>query len=136
MPRKKSIAPVGKHWLSKPAVVVRGEREICNPATVEGRAEYKYRTLLMFVRQDGWCCFHEYDFCPGRMHLSQATFEHEGKRTKGQQDDKISYFDAAGKEQPMNGAAHAECNGIAGSRKLPIYHGTNIAYQEEKTHAT
>lgn len=121
--RKSMHRGPAKHWLSKPAIVYRGEREICNPATDEGRAEYKWRTLLMWLRQDGWCCFHEYDFCPGRLHLWQATFEHEGKRTMARQDDRISFFDKAGKEQPLNGAAHAECNGIAGSRMLPIFHG-------------
>ena len=133
--RKTRIAPVGKHWLNKPAVVIRGEREICNPATDAGCAEYKYRTMLMWIRQDGWCCFHEYDFCSGRLKLRDATFEHERKRTKGQQDDRISYFDAAGKEQPLNGAAHGECNRIAGSKKLPIFHGTNCSYQKEKVDA-
>lgn len=130
--RVKRIAPVGKHWLSKPAVVLRGEREICNPATDEGRAEYKWRTMLMWIRQDRWCCFHEYDFCPGRLKLRDATFEHEKKRTKGRQDDRISYIDKAGKEQPLNGAAHGECNRIAGSRKLRIDHGTNTIYHKEK----
>jgi len=62
---------IGKHWLSKPDIVYRGEREICNPATDVGRAEYKYRTMLMWVRQDSWCCFREYDFCPGGLHLPE-----------------------------------------------------------------
>jgi hypothetical protein len=112
---------------------MRGEREICNPATPEGMAEYKYRTMLMWVRQDGWCCFWEYDFCPGRLHLSEATFEHEEKRTKAQQDDRIAIFDAEGRfVRYLNGAAHWECNGIAGSRKLPIYHGSNAIIEERK----
>lgn len=123
---------IGKHWLSKPAVVNRGEQEICNPATDEGRAEYKYRTMLMWIRQDSWCCFHEYEFCPGRLKLKDATFEHQDKRTMGRQDDRISYIDKAGKERPQNGAAHGECNRIAGSRRLPIDHGTNTIYQKEK----
>ncbi len=118
-----------KHWLTKPAVVLRGDREICNPATDEGRAEYKYRTLLLWLRQDGWCCFHEYEFCPGRLKLRDATFEHERKRTKAQRTDALSYFDAAGKEIPLNGACHMECNRIVGSRKLPIWHGTNTSFQ-------
>ncbi|HEY2497325.1 MAG TPA: hypothetical protein VGK24_09670 [Candidatus Angelobacter sp.] len=96
-------------------------------------AEYKYRTMLMWVRQDGWCCFWEYDFCPGRLHLSEATFEHEEKRTKAQQDDRIAIFDAEGRfVRYLNGAAHWECNGIAGSRKLPIYHGSNAIIEERK----
>src|ERR1044071_9431529 len=49
---RKSIARIGKHWEHKPPVVRRGEREICNPATDEGRAEYKWRTLLMWLRQN------------------------------------------------------------------------------------
>jgi hypothetical protein len=132
--RSKSIRSVGKHWLSKPAIVYRGEREICNPATPEGCAEYKWRTVLMWVRQNGWCCFREHDFCPGRLHLSEATFEHEGKRTKGQRDDRIALFDTEGRFlRHLNGAAHGECNRIAGSRKLPIWHGDR-ALIEERVH--
>lgn len=125
------ISPIGKHWLNKPAAVVRGEREICNPATQEGREEYWYRTFLLWLRQEGWCCFREYGFCPGKLKLADATFEHENKRTKAQRDDRLSYFDAAGKEMPMNGAAHLECNQIAGSRRLPIWHG-NVILEKEK----
>ena len=124
-PRRKSISRgPGKHWLRKPAAIVFHDgREICNPVTDEGRAEYKWRTMLMWIRQDGWCCFHEYDFCPGRLKLRDATFEHERKRTRARQTDAISYFDKAGKEIPLNGAAHGECNRIVGSRKLPIFYG-------------
>lgn len=130
--KSKSIRHVGRHWLSKPAVIYCGKREICNPATVEGRAEYKYRTLLMWLRQDGWCCFHEYDFCPGRLHLWQATFEHEGKRTRGQRDDRIVILDAEGRfVRHLNGAAHLECNSIVGSRKLTIWYGTNITIEAD-----
>ena len=115
---------IGKHWLSKPAVIIRGEREICNPATPEGCAEYKWRVLLMWVRQEGWCCFREYDFCPGRLHLAEATMEHEDKRGGGKHDSRIAIFDDEGRFlQPYNGAAHGRCNSIAGSRRLPIWHG-------------
>ena len=124
--RSRRISRVGKHWLSKPAVIYRGEREICNPATAEGCAEYKYRTLLMWLRQDSWCCFHEYDFCPGRLALKDATFEHENGRTGGKRDDRIWL---PNERRPLNGAAHLECNSIAGSRKLPIDHGTNFHYE-------
>lgn len=127
--RVKHIATVGKHWLSKPAVVYRGAREILNPATEEGRSERIWRTMLMWVRQDGWCCFREYDFCPGRLKLSQATFEHENKRGGGKHDSRLSYFDVAGKEIPLNGAAHLNCNQIAGSRRLPIWHGDNCIFE-------
>jgi hypothetical protein len=127
----RGLQKIGKHWLNKPPIVRRGEREICNPATAEGRAEYKYRTMLLWLRQEGWCCFHEYDFCPGRLKLSEATMEHEKKRTRAGQDDRLYYLDDAGKEIPLNGAAHLNCNKIAGSRKLPIWHG-NVIFEKEK----
>lgn len=117
--------PVGKHWLKKPPVVLRGKREICNPATGEGRAEYKYRTMLMWVRQDGLCCFKEYDFCPGRLHLRDATFQHEKLRGKDR-DERI--WDPE-KKRHLNGAAHAACNLAAGSRRLPIFHGSNSVFE-------
>ena len=115
----------GKSWLTKPAVVYRGEKEICNPATVEGRAEYKYRTMLLWLRQDAICCFKDYDFCPGMLHLAQATFQHQNLRGKDK-DERI--WDPKTKE-PLNGAAHGECNLIAGSRRLPIFHGSNFHYE-------
>lgn len=123
--KSKSIRSVGRHWLSKPAVIIRRDgKEICNPATVEGRAEYWFRTMLMWIRQDGWCCFREYDFCPGRLRLADCTFEHEQKRGAGKRDDRIALLDSEGGFiRHINGAAHGECNGIAGSRRLPIYHG-------------
>ncbi len=132
---RRRISSISKRWLDKPPVVKRGEREICNPLTPEGRAEYRYRLLLMWVRQDGWCCFRDYDFCPGRLRLAEATFEHENKRTRGERDDRISYFDESGKERPQNGAAHGECNRIAGSRRLKIWHGTNWLVEVEKVSA-
>lgn len=124
-PKSKSIRRVGKHWLTKPAVTIRRDlKEICNPATVEGRAEYWFRTMLMWIRQDGWCCFREYDFCPGRLRLADCTFEHEDKRGGGKKDERLALVDTEGRFiRHINGAAHGECNGIAGSRRLPIYHG-------------
>lgn len=113
-----------KRWESRPAVVRYGDgREVCNPVTDAGRAELKRRTLQMLERQGGWCCFRDYDFCPGRLHESDASFEHEHKRTAGKHDSRI--VDRNGK--PINGAAHIICNSIAGSRRLPIWHGESRA---------
>ena len=103
----------------------RDGREMCNPVTVEGRAEYKYRTMMAWLRQDGICCFKDYDFCPGRLHLAQATFQHENLRGKDR-DDRIWNPKT---KKPLNGAAHLECNLIAGSRRLPIFHGSNFHYE-------
>lgn len=123
-PKSKSIRAVGKHWLTKPAVIIRRDlKEICNPATVEGRAEYWFRTMLMWIRQDGWCCFREYDFCPGRLTLADCTFEHEQKRGASKRDDRIWLPET---RKPINGACHGMCNSIVGSSRLEIFHGTNI----------
>lgn len=71
----------------------------------------------MLWRQRGWCCFRFHGFCPGELHMSEATFEHENKRGKDR-DDRI---EVDGK--PINGAAHGFCNSVAGSRRLKIWHG-------------
>lgn len=130
--RTKSIRRgLGKHWQHKPAVIIRGEREICNPAKPEGRAEYKLRTIMLWLRQDGWCCFNEFDFCSGRLRLKEATFHHEEGRCAGKRDDRISIEDEHGKEKFINGAAHLQCNSICGSRRLAINHGSNTTIQIE-----
>jgi hypothetical protein len=53
--------------------------------------------------------------------MKEATFQHESLRGKDR-DDRIWLPD---KRKPTNGAAHGECNLRAGSRRLPIYYGTN-----------
>lgn len=110
----------GKHWENKPAVAMRGEREICNPATAEGCAEYRWRILLMWVRQNGRCCD-----CLQPLRLADATFEHENLRGKDR-DDRIAIFDSDGRFiKHLNGAAHSWCNVKRGSRRTEIYHGNN-----------
>jgi hypothetical protein len=111
--------------LSKPAVIYRGKREICNPATKEGQAEYRYRILLMWLRQDGLCCD-----CLGPLKLSGATFEHENGRGGGKRDDRIAIFEDGHFVRHLNGAAHLLCNSKRGSRRTPIYHGNN--FEREK----
>ena len=119
--RKRGIRPIAKVWKDRPAVkVFRDKREQCNPETDEGRAEYAWMRLLMWVRQDGWCCFRRYDFCPGELKLKAATFQHEALRGKDR-DDRV--WDG---KKAINGAAHGLCNMIAGSRRMEIDHGTNL----------
>lgn len=115
----------GKHWLKKPAVVVKRDgREILNPATDEGRGEKAWRVFLMWVRQGGLCCFKDQPFCPGRLKLEDATFEHENKRGAGKHDSRLAIFDEEGNfVRHQNGAAHLLCNSIVGSRRLELYHG-------------
>ena len=121
--------------MSKPAVIVRPDgREIINPATPEGYAEYKWRVMLFWLRQRGWCCFRDYDFCPGRLKLSEATMEHENKRGAGKHDSRIAIFDEEGLFiRHINGAAHLACNSIVGSRRLPLFYGDNASFQIPKT---
>ncbi len=121
--RGKRLRPIGKHWKTKPAVLKFDDgREICNRTTAEGRKLYESNIEKMWHRQDGYCCFRNYDFCPGELRIEEATFEHENKRTRARQDDRIE-IEKDGKLVRINGAAHYRCNGIAGSRPLPIWHG-------------
>lgn len=116
----------GKHWESKPAVIIRGEREICNPVTIEGRAEYKWRTMLVFVRQDGICCN-----CLEPLSLSECTFEHEDGRTSGRKDERTAIFEDGRFVRHLNGASHLICNSRRGSRRTEIYHGNNALIEKE-----
>lgn len=121
--KRKSVSRgPGKHWLNKPAVIVRrGGKEICNLATPEGEAEYKWRVMLMWVRQDGLCCD-----CGMPLRLADATFEHQDGRGAGRRDDRIAIFDDSGRfVKHINGAAHGICNGQRGSRRTEIHHGNN-----------
>lgn len=85
-------------------------RQVCqeNPA---GRREYTRRIAAMVQRQNFRCCL-----CPESITLSQATFEHTDPRGMGAafRDDRIE--DESG--QPMNGAAHWDCNQEKGSRRI------------------
>ena len=92
-------------------------REICNRATPEGRAEYEYRKILLWIRQDGVCCN-----CKRRLKLKFATFEHE--RLRGRDiDERLE--DERG--IPLNGVSHERCNLLRGSRRTEIYHGYNTS---------
>jgi hypothetical protein len=96
-------------------------REICNKLTVTGRREYRWRVEAMRLRQKGRCCLEGYiPECPGALLASEATFEHENGRGGGRQDDRI---EVNGRWQ--NGAAHALCNHIKGSRKWKYNHTHN-----------
>jgi hypothetical protein len=126
--RRKGIRPIGKHWENKPDVIFRGDREICNPGTPGGCAEYKWRVLLMWIRQDGICCN-----CPYPLALKDATFEHENGRTSGRRDDRIALFDVDGSFlRHLNGVSHLACNSRRGSRRTEIQHGNNAVFERVK----
>ena len=76
-------------------------REVCqdNPA---GRREYSRRVDRMLERQDNRCCL-----CNKRLHRSDATFEHHRRRGMHAafREDRIEKDG-----QPINGAAHWDCN--------------------------
>lgn len=112
--RKSSIRQgPGKSWLHKPAVIIRRDgKEICNVAIPEGYAEYHWRVMLMWIRQEGLCCI-----CCNPLSLKDSTFEHENKRKY--RDDRIA--DSEGR--PTNGAAHGYCNALLGSRRVEVYKG-------------
>lgn len=101
-------------WRIRPAVITYpGGREICNPVTAEGIAEYRGRVAKMHKRQTGLCCN-----CRKPLALSEATFEHEDGRGGGKRDDRIVV-----NGKPKNGASHGICNSERGSKRTPIWHG-------------
>lgn len=94
-------------------------RERCNLGTAEGRAEYAWRKLLMWIRQDAKCCN-----CRQQLRFAEATFEHENLR--GKDIDERIFVWKNGRWIPQNGVAHAECNVKRGSRRLPLWHGSEF----------
>ncbi len=89
-------------------------REVCQP-TVDGMLEYKRRIQAMSERQGGICCV-----CHDEKNLMKpwdTTFEHENGRgfNAAWRDDRIE--DENG--NPMNGAAHYDCNVKKGSKRAP-----------------
>jgi hypothetical protein len=120
---------LGKHWEGKPFLIIRRDgKEVCNLKHPEGWAEYKYRILLMWLRQDGICCN-----CRLELKLSEATFEHEDGRGAGRRDDRIAIFDEEGRfVRHLNGASHSGCNRKRGSRRTELFHGNNCVVEEPK----
>jgi hypothetical protein len=121
--RKSSIRQgPGKHWLYKPAVIIRRDgKEVCNVAIPEGYAEYHWRVMLMWIRQEGVCCN-----CRLPLALKAATFEHQNGRGAAKRDDRIALYDEEGRFVcHINGASCAQCNRNRGSRRTDIYHGNN-----------
>jgi hypothetical protein len=116
----------GRKWEGKPAVIVRRDgKEVCNLKTSAGWAEYKWRIVLMWVRQDGICCN-----CWLELKLSEATFEHEDGRGAGRRDDRIAIFDEEGRfVRHLNGASHEWCNHKRGSRRTQLWHGNNCVIE-------
>lgn len=96
-------------------------REICNKLTAAGKREYRRRVGVMVARQNCRCCLEGFiPECTGYLKSSEALFEHENGRGGGKQDDRIELPDG----RRINGAAHALCNQIKGSRRFPY----NAAY--------
>lgn len=99
-----------------PVRIFRDGREVCNMLTTAGRNEYFRRIRVMWERQGKRCCLEGLvDGCPGKLALSEATFEHQDGRGHGggHRDDRI---EKDGK--PYNGAAHSKCNLLKGSRRI------------------
>lgn len=120
-PKRKWIRRIGKKWLSKPAVIYRGVKEICNPATPEGRAEREWRKILMYVRQNGRCSIGR-----EKLRLVDAVFEHATPKGMGSvnRDDRIC--DENGRA--INSVACAFHNSIKGSRRdVHIEFGDNTS---------
>jgi hypothetical protein len=92
-------------------------REVCNLQTVSGKHIYWERIEAMWTRQKGICCLYGHiPQCPGPLRLDDATFEHEDGRgmNGGHRDDRIR---KAGRK--YNGVAHALCNQLKASRRIP-----------------
>src|SRR6185437_8077247 len=83
----------GKSWDRKPWLIVRRDKkEVLNLSHPAGFAEYRWRILMMLVRQDGICCD-----CLGPLTWEESTFEHEDGRGACRRDDRIALFDDEGR---------------------------------------
>jgi len=102
--------------------IYRDGREVCNQLTKEGRDIYEGRKRKAWERQAQMCClFGHINSCPGKLNWSDTTFDHEVPRGHGggSQDDRIEVVDKkTGKVLWQNGAAHARCNYLKGSRRI------------------
>lgn len=124
---RKTISRVGKHWAGKPDVIVFPDgREVCNPGTAGGCAEYEWRKILMWLRQSGRC-----GICRAPLSLKEATFDHETPRglDGGMRDDRIAIFEDGRFIRHLNSAAHLTCNFVKGSRRLEVHHGSNCVIE-------
>jgi hypothetical protein len=88
-------------------------REVCQPS-MKGAQEYRRRIQAMAERQEQICCI-----CHDEKNLLKAwdtTFEHVNGRgmNASWRDDRIE--DENG--QPLNGAAHFDCNMRKGSKRI------------------
>ena len=84
-------------------------RQVCDK-TKAGKAVYRGRVYMMWLRQRRLCCI-----CRTALDFADAVFEHQdGRGMNGShRDDRI---EKDGK--PYNGAAHSWCNVQKGSRRI------------------
>lgn len=75
--------------------------------------EYRRRTIQMAERQD-WKC----GLCGKYMTMGNVTFEHTDLRSGGRRNDTIEPYENARRKIVQNCAAHRECNGAKGSKRL------------------
>jgi len=110
------LARKSKKWRTRPTIIRRGDREICNTSTVEGLALYRGRVEEMLTRQGFICCVGMEPLA-----LADATFEHEQGRGMGggHRDDRTHDSDG----NPINGASCLFHNSQRGSRRKEIFKG-------------
>lgn len=89
---------------------------------VADRAECQRRTVLMWQRQNGMCCYQLTQECRKYPYISlaHAVFAHEHCRGMGggKRDDRIEV-----NGQRQNGASCWACNSFVGSRNVPMHKG-------------
>lgn len=117
-------------------IVMMDGRERCNGMTAEGREEYERRKRQMWERQNRICCLKGHiESCPGRLDWNDCTYDHEIPRGMGSanRDDRIEVeieqADGTLRTIWQNGAAHARCNSLKGSRRIKYNAPHNDGYK-------
>ena len=102
--------------------VMKDGREVVNLLCKAGRDEYARRVRVMWERQGKQCCLSGViEWCPGRLALADACYEHQDGRGQGggHRDDRIERPDPkTGEIRPYNGVAHWVCNSKKASIRI------------------